>query len=70
MTKTAPKKDPKTTQTSTSTQEAHQDTSYQQEIKTLAESKFSMLEERVSSVETQIKIQHDEFMRLISKADI
>ena len=43
MTKTASKKDPKTTQTSTSTQEAHQDTSDLQEIKTLAESKFSML---------------------------
>ena len=28
-----------------------------------------MIEERISLVETQIKSQHDEFMRLISKAE-
>ena len=40
-----------------------------QEIKTLIESKFSILEERISSAETQIKSEHEEFMRLISKAE-
>ena len=45
MTKTAQKKDPKSTSTSTSTQEAQQDTIHK--MKTLIESKFGMLEERI-----------------------
>ena len=69
MTKTAQRKDPKSTPTSSLTQEVQQDTSNIQEIKTLIEIKFSMLEELISSVETQIKNQNDEFMRSISKAE-
>ena len=69
MTKTAQRKDPKSTPASSLTQEVQQDTSNIQEIKTLIESKFSMLEELISSVETQIKNQNDEFMRSISKAE-
>ena len=70
MTKTASKKDPKSTPTFTLTQEAQQDTSNLKEIKTLTgRSKFSMLEEYISLVKTQIKSQHDEFMRSISKAE-
>ena len=69
MTKTAPKKDPKSTPTFTPTQEAQQDTSNLKEIKTLTGSKFSMVQEYISLVKTQIKSQHDEFMRSISKAE-
>ena len=48
MTKTVQRKDPKSTPTSSSTQEVQQDTSNLQEIKTLIESKLSMLEERTA----------------------
>ena len=62
MTKAAQRKDPKSNPAYSSTQEAQQDSSNLQGIENLIESKFSMLEEHISSVETQIKNQHDEFM--------
>ena len=69
MTKVPQRKDRKSNPASSSTQEAQQDTSNLQEIENLIESKFSMLEERISSVETQIKNQHGEFMQSISKIE-
>ena len=69
MTKAAQRKDPKSNPASSSTQEAQQDASNLQEVENLIESKFSMLEERISSAETQIKNQHDEFMQSISKTE-